>query len=175
MLIRIIFVFLTLGCIGSAAQASTLSTVCAVSFIPESGGPGTLVRIEVSQCYSGAPFFLQPGLSVPYSGNDVGPPTFRPIGKPLAGVNLPGDAYFSTTITIPARLPDGSRITNRGLTLRVTDKYGNDIAEGGLSTFTVTDSALPQTGYSNNFGWIGAFMALAALFVGGFLRRKMAG
>ncbi|MEO6456964.1 MAG: LPXTG cell wall anchor domain-containing protein [Chloroflexia bacterium] len=148
--------------------------MCAVNFIPESGGPGTLVRIEVSQCYSGAPFFLQPGLSIPYSGNDVGPPTFQPIGKPLAGVNLPGDAYFSTMVTIPSHLPDGSHIANRGLTLRVTNKYGYDIAEGGASVFTIT-SSLPQAGAMVDHGWLPILMAVALLLTGGFLRRKMAG
>lgn len=175
MLTRLILVFFTLGCVSSGAQASALSTVCTVTFTPERGGPGTLVRIEVSQCYSGAPFFLHPGLPVPYPGNASAPSTFRPIGKPLAGVNLPGDASFSTMVTIPTHLPDGNHIANRGLILKVTDKNGYDIAEGGISTFTVTGSALPQTGYSNNLGWIGAFMALAVLLVGRLLSRKRAG
>ncbi len=175
MINRFAFPLLALFCLGTAPQASAHATVCSVNFTPESGSPGTVVRIEVAQCYSGAPFYLQPGLSTPYSGNAINPRAFQPISKPLAGVNLPSDAYFSATITIPSRLPDGSPITDRGLTLRVTNKYGYDIAEGGPSVFTITSSDLPQTGYMDDRGWLSVLMAAALLLVGGLLRRRMTG
>ena len=166
MLIRLIFVFLTLGCIGSAAQAAALSTVCSINFTPERGRPGTVVLIDVYQCYSDGPFLLQPGLFDPNRGE------FRPIGKPLSTVSQRGDAFFSVTVTIPNRLPDGSHITNRGLTLRVTNSYGNDIAEGGSSIFTITSSDLPQTGSRVDRGWSLALLAVVLLLVGGLLSQK---
>ena len=166
---RLLLALLALCCLGTAPQAFAHATVCSINFTPESGGPGTLVRIEAKQCYRDGPFFLQPGRSDPNTGE------FQPIGKPLPTINQRGDAYFSTTVTIPTHLPDGSRITNRNLTLRVTDKYGNDIAEGGTSIFTITPSDLPQTGYMVDSGWLPVLMAAALMLVGWLLSRKLAG
>lgn len=171
----LVLALLALSLLGTTPQAYALAAVCSVNFTPQSGGPGTIVRIDVAQCPSGSPFFIQPGLSTPYSGNAIGPRAFRPIGKPLAGVTLPIDAFFSTPVTIPSHLPDGSQITNRGLTLRVTNQYGYDIAEGGLATFTIIDSSLPRTGSLVDSGWLPVLIAAALLFVGGIMSRKSTG
>lgn len=171
---RSVLWLLALLCLGTAPQASALATVCTVNFAPESGGPGTVVRIDVAQCYSGAPFFLQPGISIPYSGPSIGLPTFRPVGKPLPGVNLPGDAFFNTTVTIPSHLPDGSYIGNREMVLAVTDKNGNDISEGGMHFFTITSSDLPATGSAVDLAWLPSILAAVLVLVGGVLSRKIA-
>jgi hypothetical protein len=171
MLLRLVLVILALFCLGKVAYASTLATVCSVGFSPYSGGPGTVVRVLGSQCYGDRLFLVQPGFRLPNQSAAPGPPQFQPLGNPIASTKPDLYGNIRMTFTVPARLPDGSPITNRGLVLKVTGPNGSEVAEAGGEPIFVITSALPGTGNPIYSILLTLLASAVLLILGLFVRR----
>ncbi len=171
----LIIVELWSALISRPVQAAPSATVSSCTITAQSGGPGTLVHVEVSQWFNSE----QPvavGFAVPKTAAELQGQPFIPhysgslklLDKPLASLPATNSqGHAETTFKLPAQLPSGQPIPTQNLYLVCLRNGQVDTGQDwDILAFTFTPSTLPPTGQPTQNLWLtillsGCFLVIA--------------